>query len=166
MDETLGVEAETIGPGLLATMPEDVRPWAWRRFALCDVFMEHNTLQTPMDRGLSGAVIIDDGQLGQLAYHIRWSAALAADGESANAALHAIIADALLDILGGQPLRAASSALDLPDVVAKPPSEAALAQRAAAMELSYQFVSHFTSDGRHDLADLYLETTRRIGHIT
>ena len=31
------------------------------------------------------------------------------------------------------------------------------------MELGFQLVSHFTSDGRHDLADLYLETTRRIG---
>ncbi len=130
---------------------------------MCDVFMEHNTLKTPTDRAVTGAVSIDDGQLGQLAYHVRWSAALAADGDTANAALHAIIAEVLLDILGGQSLRAASSALDLPDVLAKPASDAALAQRAAAMELTYQFVSHFTSDGRHDLADLYLETTRRIG---
>jgi hypothetical protein len=130
---------------------------------MCDVFMEHNASQTPMDRALTGAVTIDDGQLGQLAYHIRWSAAMAADGEPSNAASHAIIAEVLLDILGGQALRAASSALDLPDVVDKPQSEAAVAQRAAAMELSYEFVSHFTSDGRHDLADLYLEATRRIG---
>ncbi len=28
--------------------------------------------------------------------------------------------------------------------------------------LGFQLVSHFTSDGRHDLADLYQETTRRI----
>ena len=28
MGETLGVEAETIGPGLFATTPGDVRPWA------------------------------------------------------------------------------------------------------------------------------------------
>ena len=163
MDETLGVETETIGPGINATTPGDVRPWAAHRCAMCDVFMEHNTLQTPTDSGLSGAVIIDDGQLGQLAYHIRWSAALAAEGEPANSALHSIIADVLLDILGGQALRAASTALDLPDVDDKPRSTAAVALQAAAMELSYQFASHFTSDGRHDLADLYLEATRRIG---
>lgn len=110
-----------------------------------------------------GAVILDDGQLGQLAYHIRWSAALAAEGRVDNAAQHAIMADALLDVLGGEPLKAASEALDLPDIVAKPWSPTAAAHQAAALELGFQLVSHFTSDGRHDLADLYLETTRRIG---
>ena len=125
--------------------------------------MEQQTLHASPANSPTGAVVLDDGQLGQLAYHIRWSAALAAEGRVDNAAQHAIIADALLDVLGGEALKAASEALDLPDIVAKPSSEAARAHRAAAMELGFQLVSHFTSDGRHDLADLYLETTRRIG---
>ena len=125
--------------------------------------MEQQTLQAPKASRATGAVVLDDGQLGQLAYHIRWSAALATEGRVANAAQHAILADALLDVLGGEALKAASQALDLPDIVSKPSSQTAMAHRAAAMELGFQLVSHFTSDGRHDLADLYLETTRRIG---
>ena len=88
---------------------------------------------------------------------------MAAEGRVANAAQHAIIADALLDVLGGKALKAASEALDLHGIVSKPSSETATLHRAAAMELGFQLVSHFTSDGRHDLADLYLEATRRIG---
>jgi hypothetical protein len=107
-------------------------------------------------------ITIDDGQLGQLAYHIRWSASLAASGQTVSAAHHAIIAGAMLDVIGGDALRVASSALDLPEVLAATSPSDVEAQRAAATQLSYQFVSHFTSDGRHDLADLYLETTRRI----
>ena len=129
--------------------------------------MEQQTLQAPLSGRASGAVVLDDGQLGQLAYHIRWSAALATEGRMANAAQHAIIADALLDVLGGEPLKAASHALDLPDIVAMPSSQTAVAHRTAAVELGFQLVSHFTSDGRHDLADLYLEATRRIaGTVT
>jgi hypothetical protein len=125
--------------------------------------MDQQTLQAPLAGRSTGAVVLDDGQLGQLAYHIRWSAALATEGRVANAAQHAIMADALLDVLGGEPLKAASHALDLPDVDAMQSSQTSVAHRAAAVELGFQLVSHFTSDGRHDLADLYLETTRRIG---
>jgi hypothetical protein len=110
----------------------------------------------------SPGVVIDDGALSQLAYHVRWSAALVASGQVISAAHHAIIAGAMLEVLGGDALRATTRALDLPEVhVAASPS-ALSAQRSAAIELSYQFVSHFTSDGRHDLADLYTETARRI----
>jgi hypothetical protein len=109
-----------------------------------------------------GSITIDDGSLGQLAYHIRWSAALAGSGQTTSAAQHALLAAALLDVIGGAELRDASSALDLPDVASAPPSVDAAAQRAATVELGYQFVSHFTSDGRYDLADLYAEATRRI----
>ncbi|MGZ4702931.1 MAG: hypothetical protein ACXV5U_06260 [Ilumatobacteraceae bacterium] len=126
--------------------------------------MEEHTLQATLaSRPPTGGVVLDDGQLGQLAYHIRWSAALAAEGHVNNAAQHAILADALLDALGGEQLKAASEALDLPAIVAEPVSQVAAVHRAAAIELGFQFVSHFTSDGRHDLADLYLEATRRIG---
>lgn len=118
------------------------------------------TTQTPVVE--IGAISIDDGQLGQLAYHIRWSAALAAGGHTSSAAQHALLAAALLDVVGGAALRAASSALDLPEVATAPSREDAMAQRNAAVELGYQFVSHFTSDGRYDLADLYAEATRRI----
>ena len=124
--------------------------------------MRETTLQRPSGSATSGAIVLDDGQLGQLAYHVRWSAALAAQGQVDSATQHAIIADALLEVLGGEALRAAGSALDLPDVVATPASPATTIQRGAATELCFQFVSHFTSDGRHDLADLYLEATRRI----
>lgn len=109
-----------------------------------------------------GTIMIDDGRLGQLAYHIRWSAALAASGQTASAAQHALLAASMLDVIGGDELRNASAALDLPDVVAMPASVDATSQRAASVELGYQFVSHFTSDGRYDLADLYMEATRRI----
>jgi hypothetical protein len=127
--------------------------------------MEDLTVQT-LDRShTAGGVIIDDGQLAQLAYHVRWSAALAAEGHPTIAAQHAIMADALLDVLGGEALRSAGSALDLPEVIAQH-SDAATAQRAAAMELGFQFVSHFASDGRYDLADLYMETTRRLASMT
>jgi hypothetical protein len=125
--------------------------------------MDQQTLQAPIAGRSTSAVVLDDGQLGQLAYHIRWSAAMATEGRVANAAQHAIMADALLDVLGGEPLKAASHALDLPDVDATQASQTSVANRAAAVELGFQLVSHFTSDGRHDLADLYLETTRRIG---
>ena len=125
--------------------------------------MDQQTLQAPIAGRSTSAVVLDDGQLGQLAYHIRWSAAMAIEGRVANAAQHAIMADALLDVLGGEPLKAASHALDLPDVDATQASQTSVANRAAAVELGFQLVSHFTSDGRHDLADLYLETTRRIG---
>ena len=109
-----------------------------------------------------GSITIDDGRLGQLAYHVRWSAALAASGQTASAAQHALLAAAMLDVIGGAELRRASTALDLPDVVGLPVSVDAGTQRAATIELGYQFVSHFTSDGRYDLADLYAEATRRI----
>lgn len=119
-------------------------------------------ITTQIPGGTAGEIAVDDGQLGQLAYHIRWSAALAAGGHTASAAQHALLAAAMLDVIGGQALRDASSALDLPDVAAAPACEDAVAQRNAAIELGYQFVSHFTSDGRYDLADLYAETIRRI----
>jgi hypothetical protein len=109
----------------------------------------------------AGSITIDDGRFGQLAYHVRWSAALAASGQTSSAAQHALLATALLDVIGGAELREASSALDLPDVV-MPATTESTAQRSATVELGYQFVSHFTSDGRYDLADLYLEATRRI----
>lgn len=109
----------------------------------------------------AGSITIDDGRLGQLAYHIRWSAALAASGQTASAAQHALLAASMLDVIGGAELRNASAALDLPEVVSMP-SPVGASQRSATVELGYQFVSHFTSDGRYDLADLYSEATRRI----
>ncbi len=120
------------------------------------------TLQRATENATGAKIVFDDGQLGQLAYHVRWSAALASQGQGVSATQHAIIADALLEVLGGEALRSARTALDLPDVVSTPASQADATQRAGAIELAFQFVSHFTSDGRHDLADLYLETTRRI----
>jgi hypothetical protein len=105
---------------------------------------------------------IDNDRLGQLCYHVRWSAALAADGRTGDSAPHAILAGALLDVLGGEQLAAASAALDLPDVVSDHSSATAAAHREAAQQLGLQLVAHFTSDGRHDLADLYHEAARRV----
>jgi hypothetical protein len=123
--------------------------------------MEQLTFQPPT---IPGLVALDEGQLGQIAYHVRWSAALCAQGASASAAHHALVAAALLDVVGGESLQAARSALDLPEVT-KASSVVENAQRSAAMELAHQFVSHFTSDGRHDLADLYSEARLRIGQM-
>lgn len=107
-------------------------------------------------------VTFDPGALGQLAYHVRWSAALAAAGHGERVAPHAIIAGTILEVLGGEPLKAAVAALDLPDAGSEHDSASATAHREAAMQLGQQLVSHFTSDGRGDLADLYQEVTRTI----
>jgi hypothetical protein len=112
-------------------------------------------------RPANGGAGFDQGSLAQLRYHVRWSAALAADGHSADSAQHAMLAGALLDVLGGPELEAATMAFDLPEVTA-PTSPASSAQRERAVQLGLQMVAHFTSDGRHDLADLYHEATHRI----
>ena len=108
------------------------------------------------------AVTVDHGMLAQLCYHVRWTATLSTNERGRDAAPHAIIAGALLDVLGGDELKRATTALDLPDVAVDHTSSSAGAHRADAVELGLQLVSHFTSDGRHDLADLYQEATRRI----
>jgi hypothetical protein len=123
-------------------------------------------MTAPTDRptmtGTDDPVIaFDQGALAQLRYHVRWSASLAADGRSDDSAHHAMLAGALLDVLGGAPLAAAATAFDLPDVP-PPTTPAAAAQRERAVQLGLQMVSHFTSDGRHDLADLYQDATHRI----
>jgi hypothetical protein len=113
----------------------------------------------PTDR--SAGAVFDQGALAQLRYHVRWSASLAAEGHSADSAQHAMLAGALLDVLGGRELESATTAFDLPDVPAAT-APGATAQRERAVQLGLQMVSHFTSDGRHDLADLYHEATHRV----
>lgn len=120
------------------------------------------TQTTPGSNATAAGIIMDNSTLGQLWYHVRWSAALAADGRTGDSAPHAILAGALLDVLGGEQLTAASAALDLPDVTSDHASTTATAHREAATQLGLQLVAHFTSDGRHDLADLYHEATRRV----
>ncbi|MEK7426037.1 MAG: hypothetical protein AAB131_19610 [Actinomycetota bacterium] len=113
-----------------------------------------------------GGITFGHDTLGQLAYHVHWSAALAAAGRGEEAAPHTILAGTLLDVLGGEPLRAAAAAFDLPEVVDDRSSATAKGHRAVAVQLGLQLVAHFTSDGRHDLADVYQEVTRRIAATT
>ena len=113
---------------------------------------------TPQSEG----VLLDHGSLGQICYHLRWSAALSARGDTDQAVPHAILAGALLDVIGGEQLRTASSTLDLPEAIADPSSPRIATHRATTVELGLQLVSHFTSDGQHRLADLYQEATRRV----
>jgi hypothetical protein len=107
-------------------------------------------------------VSLDHGTLGQLAYHVRCSATLAAAGRGDEAAPHAILARALLDVLGGDALAQAVAALDLPDAATGSASAAAAAHRTRAIQLGVQLVAHFTSEGRHDLANLYQDATARV----
>jgi hypothetical protein len=123
------------------------------------------TQTTPGSDATAPGITMDNGQLAQLCYHVRWSAALAADGRTGDSAPHSILAGALLDVLGGEQLTAASAALDLPDVTTDHASATATAHREAAAQLGLQLVAHFTSDGRHDLADLYHEATRRVSAL-
>jgi hypothetical protein len=110
----------------------------------------------------TGGVTFDHATLGQIAYHLRWSAALAAEG-AGDPAPHAILANSLLEALAGDDLRRAVGALDLPDVrVAPSPSTATSARLDAATQLGLQLVAHFTSEGRHDLADLYQVATGQL----
>ncbi len=72
-----------------------------------------------------------------------------------------MVAAALLDTVSGGVLAGVDSALDLPDVVVDQ-SDTARRHQATAVELGLQLVSHFTSDGRHDLADIYQQATTRL----
>ncbi len=108
------------------------------------------------------SVTVDHGALGQLAYHVRWSAALAAGGRGEDSVPHAMLAAALLDVLGGPALESAISTFDLPPII-DPSGASTEKQRDVAVQLGLQLVAHFTSEGRHDLADVYQEATRRIG---
>jgi hypothetical protein len=106
-------------------------------------------------------VSLDHGTLGQLAYHVRRAASLAARGRGDEGAPHAILAGALLDVIGGEPLAQAVAALDLPDAADGGPPTTSV-PRTQAMQLGVQLIAHFTSEGRHDLATLYQDATAKV----
>jgi hypothetical protein len=104
-----------------------------------------------------GSITLDVAALGQLAYHSRCAAALAAEGSGDAAAPHALLSFALLHSLGGAELERTMHALDLPDTVGDFKGPKGERVRATADELALQLVAHFTSEGRHDLAGLYTD---------
>lgn len=104
---------------------------------------------------IDGDVRVDVDVLGQIAYHVRCAAGLAATGSAENGARHAVLSWALLETAGGRPVREAIDSLDLPDDVGDVRGEAATALRRGTEELALQLCAHFTSEGRHRLAQLY-----------
>jgi hypothetical protein len=100
------------------------------------------------------AALTETDVLAQLAYHMRCSAGLAADGDRDACVPHAVLAWALLEAVGGQPLHEAIDALDLPDDLGDVHGGSRAFRRPTA-ELALQLCAHFTSEGRHDLAGLY-----------
>jgi len=103
----------------------------------------------------SGAVSLDPTVLGHFAYHVRCAAGLTAADRAQEAAAHTFLAWALLDALGADQVHQAVRALDLPDQVGDLAAVAGHPARATASQLAVQLVAHFTSEGRHDLAELY-----------
>jgi len=98
---------------------------------------------------------IDSTVLGQLAYHVRFAAALAADGRGDESVPHAVLSWALLRSAGGEALRDAAAAFDLPDEIGGVHRVGLLDECKPAEELALQLCSHFTSAGQHVLAQLY-----------
>jgi hypothetical protein len=98
--------------------------------------------------------------LGQIAYHMRRAAALAIDGQLEPSAGHSLLAWALLEDLGGAELQESLRALDLPDDLGELDVAVPSSLRRTGEELALQLCAHFTSEGRHDLAELYQQAFR------
>jgi hypothetical protein len=103
----------------------------------------------------SDSTYIESAVLGQLAYHIRFAAALAADGRGDESVPHAILSWALLQSAGGNALRESVAAFDLPDEIGGVHRVGSLDECKPAEELALQLCAHFTSAGQHALAQLY-----------
>jgi hypothetical protein len=103
----------------------------------------------------SDSTSIESAVLGQLAYHVRFAAALAADGRGDESVPHAVLSWALLRSAGGDALREAAAAFDLPDEIGGVHRVGALDECKPAEELALQLCAHFTSSGQHVLAQLY-----------
>jgi hypothetical protein len=108
-----------------------------------------------LPRVSSESTSIESAALGQLAYHIRFAAALAADGRGDESVPHAVLSWALLRSAGGDALRESVAAFDLPDEIGGVHRVEPLDECKPAEELALQLCSHFTSDGQHALAQLY-----------
>jgi hypothetical protein len=117
---------------------------------------------TGTDVPASDALTVEPAALGQIAYHLRCSAGFAVDGAAESSAGHAMLAWALLGAVGGDALRDAVAALDLPDVGAGDDAVPTSLQRTTE-ELALQCCAHFTSEGRHDLAQLYQDAYGALG---
>jgi hypothetical protein len=98
---------------------------------------------------------IDTAVLGQLAYHVRFAAALAAEGRGDESVPHSVLAWAVLQSAGGDALRDAVAAFDLPDEIGGVHRIGALDACRPAEELALQLCAHFTSAGQHVVAQLY-----------
>ena len=98
--------------------------------------------------------------LGQVAYHMRRAAGLAIDGQVEPCAGHALLAWALLEGVGGEALQESLRSLDLPDDLGELDVAVPSPLRRTGEELALQLCAHFTSEGRHDLAELYQQAYR------
>jgi hypothetical protein len=103
----------------------------------------------------SDSTNIASAVLGQLAYHVRFAAALAADGRADESVPHAVLSWALLRSASGDAWRESVAAFDLPDEIGGVHRVAALDECKPAEELALQLCAHFTSAGQHALAQLY-----------
>lgn len=100
--------------------------------------------------------------LGQLAYHVACAAHLAAGERSEDCVPHAVLSWALLEAIGGDRLDSAIAGFDLPDEVGDIRSPAGKPIREHAEELALQLCAHFTSEGRHDVGQLYQDAYERL----
>ena len=103
----------------------------------------------------SDSTYIDSAALGQLVYHVRFAAALAADGRGDESVPHAVLSWALLRSAGRDALSEAVVAFDLPDEIGGTHRVELLDECKPAEELALQLCAHFTSAGQHVLALLY-----------
>lgn len=100
--------------------------------------------------------------LGQLAYHVACAANLAAGPRPDDCVPHAVLSWALLGAIGGDGLEVALTGSDLPQEIGDIRSPAAAPIRERAEELALQLCAHFTSEGRHDLSQLYQDAYARL----
>jgi hypothetical protein len=112
--------------------------------------------------GSGDTVRIESAVLGQLAYHIRFAAGLAAEGRGEESVPHAVLSWALLRSVGGDALREAMANLDLPDRIGAENAVVADNVRKPTQELALQLCAHFTSVGHNELSQLYHDTYRTL----
>ncbi len=104
---------------------------------------------------------VQPSALGQLAYHVACAAHLAAGERSDSCVPNAVLGWALLETIGGEQLDAAINGFDLPDEIGDIRSPAAEPIRDRAEE-TLQLCAHLTSEGRHDVGQLYQDADERL----
>lgn len=100
--------------------------------------------------------------LGQLAYHVATAAQLAVTDRSDDCVPHAVLSWALLEAIGGDRLGGAIDGFDLPNEFGDVAGPAGKHIRERAEELALQLCAHFTSEGQHDVSQLYHDAYGRL----